>query len=58
MSVFDDRTTIGLIRFVASKCVATLSSLLEAPNLPPLSFQGDLMRAGVAQLLDTVLGVE
>lgn len=58
MSVFDGRTTIGLIRFVASKTVDVLSSLLEAPHLPPLNFQGEAMDAGIAAQLDKVLGVE
>lgn len=58
MSVFDERTTIGLIRLVASKTVDCLISLLEAPDLPPLSFQGQAMYAPVSERLDSVLGVE
>jgi len=58
MSVFDDRTTIGMIRFVASKTVDALASLLQAPHLPPLNFEGEMMGAGVAAQLDRVMGVE
>lgn len=58
MSVFDDRTTIGLIRFVASKTVDSLASHLEAPHLPPLNFHSEDLHAGVSDRLDTVLGVE
>ncbi|HEY3267897.1 MAG TPA: roadblock/LC7 domain-containing protein [Armatimonadota bacterium] len=57
MSVFDDRTTIGLIRLVAAQSVDALASLLEAPHLPPLNF-GDDMHGTVAAELDRVLGVE
>lgn len=57
MSVFDDRTTIGLIRLVASRTVDDLAKLLEAPTPPSLAFAGD-DRVAVAARLDTVLGVE
>lgn len=58
MSVFDERTTIGLIRLVAGKTVDLLTSLMEAPNLPPLSFSGSEMQAPVSERLDSILGVE
>jgi predicted regulator of Ras-like GTPase activity (Roadblock/LC7/MglB family) len=58
MSVFDDRTTIGLIRLVASRAVEVLGTLLDAPELPPLHFGGDEAHSAVAAQLDAVLGVE
>jgi predicted regulator of Ras-like GTPase activity (Roadblock/LC7/MglB family) len=58
MSVFDERTTIGLIRLVAGKTVDLLTSLMEAPDLPPLSFSGSEMQGPVNERLDSVLGVE
>lgn len=57
MSVFDERTTIGLIRLVASKTVGLLAAQLDAPKLPPLSFGGEAV-ASLADRLDSVLGVE
>lgn len=57
MSVFDERTTIGLIRLVASKTVDLLAAQMDAPKLPPLSFGGEAV-ASLAERLDTVLGVE
>lgn len=57
MSVFDDRTTIGLIRLVASRTVETLAGLLDAPAPPPLGFAVD-DRVAVAAQLDNVMGVE
>jgi predicted regulator of Ras-like GTPase activity (Roadblock/LC7/MglB family) len=58
MSVFDDRTTIGLIRLVASRTVEALAALLEAPPLPRLNFDGGEARMAVAAQLDSVMGVE
>jgi predicted regulator of Ras-like GTPase activity (Roadblock/LC7/MglB family) len=58
MAVFDERTTIGLIRLVATKTVDALAGLLEAPVLPLLSFHDEALRAPVNDRLDSVLGVE
>ena len=58
MSVFDDRTTIGLIRLVAGRAVEVLGTLLDAPELPPLHFGGDEAQSAVTAQLDAVLGVE
>jgi predicted regulator of Ras-like GTPase activity (Roadblock/LC7/MglB family) len=58
MSVFDDRTTIGLIRLVASKTVSLLASQLVAPQIPPLNFGGEAATASFMDRLDTVMGVE
>ena len=58
MSVFDDRTTIGLIRLVAARAVEVLATLLDAPQLPPLSFGGSEAVAAVDAQLDHVMGVE
>lgn len=57
MSVFDDRTTIGLIRLVASRTVEALAAILEAPAPPPLAFAANDQVAVTAQL-DSVMGVE
>ena len=56
MSVFDDRTTIGLIRLVASKTVGLLAAQLSAPQLPPINMAGEV--AGFAERMDSVMGVE
>lgn len=58
MSVFDDRTTIGMIRYVAAKTVETLVEILEAPMAAPLGFSGGVVGSGIAEHLDHVLGVE
>ena len=58
MSVFDDRTTIGLIRLVAARAVEVLATLLDAPQLPALSFGGNEAVAAVDAQLDHVMGVE
>jgi predicted regulator of Ras-like GTPase activity (Roadblock/LC7/MglB family) len=56
MSVFDDRTTIGLIRLVAANTVGLLAAQLAAPQLPPLNIGGEV--AGFAERMDSVMGVE
>ncbi|HEY3412894.1 MAG TPA: roadblock/LC7 domain-containing protein [Armatimonadota bacterium] len=56
MSVFDDRTTIGLIRLVASKAVGLLAAQMSAPHLPPLNIGGEV--AGFVERMDSVMGVE
>jgi predicted regulator of Ras-like GTPase activity (Roadblock/LC7/MglB family) len=58
MTVFDDRTTVGLIRYVAVKTVPALANLLEAPHLPPLNLDGEQHSADVSDRLDRVMGVE
>lgn len=56
MCVFDDRTTIGLIRLVAANTVGLLAAHLAAPQLPPLNIGGEV--AGFAERMDSVMGVE
>lgn len=58
MSVFDNRTTIGMIRLVAANTVGLLAAQLEAPQLPPLNFGGETAASGLAERLDLVMGVE
>jgi predicted regulator of Ras-like GTPase activity (Roadblock/LC7/MglB family) len=58
MTVFDDRTTVGLIRRVAAKSVAGLCDLLEHPEIPPLNIPGERASTVVADHLDRVMGVE
>lgn len=56
MTVFDDRTTIGLIRLVAANTVGLLAAQLAGPQLPPLNIGGEV--AGFAERMDSVMGVE